>query len=62
MNTSWTEYLHQHGAQIDANGAVAFHTPQEESALAATTTILTPLTHLGMIQVSGTKPAPICTI
>jgi tRNA-modifying protein YgfZ len=53
MNTSWTEYLHRHGAQIDASGAVAFHTPQEESALAASTTILTPLTHLGMIQVSG---------
>ncbi|MBS1209388.1 MAG: putative glycine cleavage T-protein [Proteobacteria bacterium] len=55
MSTSWTEFLLQHGALIDAAlpDQIHFRTPREETALATDSTLLVPLTHLGLIRATG---------
>jgi len=52
MNTTWTDYLAQAGAQIDA-GHVRFHQPAADDA-----TVVVPLLHLGLIRSRGVDSAP----
>lgn len=55
MNTSWTEFLQSRQASFnpDNSSEVSFTSARSEAALAATGSILSPLTHLGLIQASG---------
>ncbi|THF56518.1 CAF17-like 4Fe-4S cluster assembly/insertion protein YgfZ [Pseudothauera rhizosphaerae] len=52
MNTTWTEYLAQAGATLDA-GQVRFPGAPDEGA-----TVAVPLTHLGLIRSRGEESAP----
>lgn len=54
--TPWIEFLQQQGARIEA-AQTSFHPEREESALAARSSILVPLTHLGQIRVDGEEAA-----
>ncbi|MDP5239444.1 folate-binding protein [Uliginosibacterium sp. 31-16] len=55
MSTPWINFLQQHGASIDATqpARICFKSPREEAVLAASSTVVVPLTHLGLIHASG---------
>lgn len=55
MSTPWISFLQQHGACIDTTqpGQIHFKSPRTEAALAASSTVVVPLTHLGLIHASG---------
>ncbi|GAB2889715.1 folate-binding protein YgfZ [Uliginosibacterium flavum] len=59
MNAPWSEFLQAHGASIDAAtpDQISFRTPREETTLAARSTVLVPLIHLGLIHAAGEEAA-----
>lgn len=59
MQSPWLLHLDHHGARFAEGGSVrlAFAEPREEVRRAANTTTATPLTHLGLLRVSGADAA-----
>lgn len=54
MNTSWIDHLQHQGFRLTAQSHALAHTDEREAtSLAASSTILVPLTHLGLIGVTG---------
>lgn len=53
MNQQWKDHLQQHGAQLDENGFLQFQPSREATDLAENSTIIVPVTHLGLIDVTG---------
>jgi len=54
MNLNWQEFLGTSGARIDEKGLVVdFGNAEDELAAAHDTTVIAPLTHLGMIECTG---------
>lgn len=58
MDTRWTELLQQQGARFDEAGNIAFKTGQEEVSLAKNASIVAPLTHFGLIDITGEEVTP----
>lgn len=55
MNQTWREFLTQNGAHIEVDTVTHFDTVAEEIKLAAQGTIITDLSHLGVIKAEGTE-------
>ena len=53
MNSNWQEFLGACGARIDQSMVGDFGDSQAELAAARTATVISPLTHLGLIDFSG---------
>lgn len=55
MTSPWSAFLLEQGARLDpaATNPVSFRSPREEVELAARTTVLVPLHHLGLIHADG---------
>lgn len=53
MNTSWHTHLQQTGAHIDANQVMDFSQPGDERQAMIDGTVISPLSHYGIISASG---------
>jgi len=53
LNSSWQDFLSEHGAVIEHNQVVSFGHPEQERKAAVTKTILADLSAQGLIKVSG---------
>lgn len=56
MNISWLAFLETQGARSDQY-RTSFTTPREETGAADSATVLVPLTHLGLVGISGEEAA-----